>query len=335
MDKITTLVLSGGAIKGHIFGGVYKYLEEVGIAKQLTCVAGTSIGAVIALFICIGYTANEILEILKYFNFQNYYSLQVDKFMENFGLETGEKIRRFLGVLFVGRHMTIDVTFEELFERTGKWLVINATCIETQETEYFSYKTHPKMKVITAINASVAIPYIFACVKYNNRTYVDGCVLDNLIVNYFDDDPLSVIGINLRSVKEILHPDITCDSLTDFTKSLISSIYYSYHVNQEKNYGDCNIIHIDAKNIISTVIDLEINIETKNKLYQLGYDQTKEYFQTVFPRKIQKIRWKKEATHDFIRHMEEVTENNDPEEMQQFLKKQLEKIKEKVKPNKQ
>jgi predicted acylesterase/phospholipase RssA len=63
-----------------------------------------------------------------------------------------------------------DPTFEELDMK----IYVSAYCLNTSTTEYFSRDTHPKMKVIDAVCMSMAIPLIFACGKYQGRTYVDG-----------------------------------------------------------------------------------------------------------------------------------------------------------------
>ncbi|MBO5811833.1 MAG: patatin-like phospholipase family protein, partial [Bacteroidaceae bacterium] len=57
------LVLSGGGAKGAAHIGVIKYIEEQGI--PIDFIAGTSMGSVIGGMYALGYTSDEILDIVS------------------------------------------------------------------------------------------------------------------------------------------------------------------------------------------------------------------------------------------------------------------------------
>ena len=56
------LVLSGGGAKGAAHIGVLKYIEEVGL--PIDYIAGTSMGSIIGGMYALGYSADEILNII-------------------------------------------------------------------------------------------------------------------------------------------------------------------------------------------------------------------------------------------------------------------------------
>lgn len=57
------LVLSGGGAKGAAHIGVLKYIEEAGI--PIDYIAGTSMGSIVGGMYALGYTSDEILDIIN------------------------------------------------------------------------------------------------------------------------------------------------------------------------------------------------------------------------------------------------------------------------------
>jgi len=81
----SNLVLSGGAFRSISLLGSIKYLEEINILKDFKNYIGTSAGAIILFFLLIGYSSNEINQILKEeykyltnFNFENLSNIYTD-----------------------------------------------------------------------------------------------------------------------------------------------------------------------------------------------------------------------------------------------------------------
>ena len=51
-------------------------------------------------------------------------------------------------------------------KKADKKLILTGTCLNTKNVEYFSYKTHPEMKLIDAIRITVSIPLIYNKVEF-------------------------------------------------------------------------------------------------------------------------------------------------------------------------
>lgn len=71
------LVLSGGGAKGAAHIGVLKYIEEIGI--PIDYIAGTSMGSIIGGLYALGYSSNDILEIISDVDWDRLISNQVDR----------------------------------------------------------------------------------------------------------------------------------------------------------------------------------------------------------------------------------------------------------------
>ncbi len=71
------LVLSGGGAKGAAHIGVLKYIEQEGI--PIDYIAGTSMGAVVGGMYALGYSADEILDVISSVDWERLISNNVDR----------------------------------------------------------------------------------------------------------------------------------------------------------------------------------------------------------------------------------------------------------------
>ena len=71
------LVLSGGGAKGAAHVGVLKYLEDNGI--PIDYIAGTSMGSVVGGMYALGYSTDEILDVLSSADWNRLISNEVDR----------------------------------------------------------------------------------------------------------------------------------------------------------------------------------------------------------------------------------------------------------------
>ena len=71
------LVLSGGGAKGAAHIGVLKYIEEAGI--PIDYIAGTSMGSIVGGMYALGYSSDEILEIISEVDWDRLISNQVER----------------------------------------------------------------------------------------------------------------------------------------------------------------------------------------------------------------------------------------------------------------
>jgi predicted acylesterase/phospholipase RssA len=119
------------------------------------------------------------------------------------------------------------------------------------------------MKVIDAVCMSIAIPLIFACGKFEGRTYVDGGTQEEYpMTPFLDKKPTEVTCIKLKMdrvyQKEINNP-------RQYVESLIRS-----SLSNRVNYGE-NTKFIDINVGDTNIFDFNMSYEDKIKLYNIGY----------------------------------------------------------------
>lgn len=263
------IAFSGGGIKGLAYIGVLKYLEEKGI--KIKAASGTSAGAIFALFAVLGLKYKQVKNIFYTINLNELQDLSINNLFENFGLDNGEgPLNFFKAVLRVttGKETT---TFAELYEKTKKELIIVGSCIEPDcaGPEYFTHKTHPDMKLIEALRISISIPLYYTYCIYNSKRYVDGALFVNCPFDYFNDTE-NTIGFNL-----IQESDKECLSLDKYILQLLHTTIFTLQNKEHKNIIKIKI-NVD-------ILELDLTKEEKDKMIEIGYEKTKEYFDSHPP----------------------------------------------------
>jgi len=147
------LALAGGFARGIAHIGVLRVFRDAGI--PIDCVAGTSVGALIATGFCAGTSLEAMEETGKQTSFTDF-----GRWTPSWlGLATNQRMEKYL------TRLTSATTFEELQVP----LAISTTDINAGMTVYYS-----SGPIAPALRASCAYPGLFVPIQYDGRTLVDG-----------------------------------------------------------------------------------------------------------------------------------------------------------------
>ena len=282
------IVLSGGGLKGLAIIGFMKALKECNMKPQ--AISGASIGAIIGTMMSIGYSYQELYEFIEHFNYDQVCDFEISDFMEEGGIETGNKITRLLQAMIKNKLHKYCITFEEHYEKTNVWLIINASCLNSQQCEYFSYKTHPTMYIHEALRMTMSLPLWFKPIHYKDSMYVDGGLLDNFPIKPFIDSFVptnEIIGVKLQHHNlDGQYKDIEHNTL-NYIGSLWSCIYNEINKQQMVNYKDYNIFYIVEESI--SAFTPELSLESKLKLYNEGYEKSLKEIKKYIEKETEKV----------------------------------------------
>lgn len=269
--SIDTLVLSGGGVKGLYYIGILKRFEELNIINNITTIAGTSIGAFFGSLILIGYTSQELTEFVSLFNLSNIKKTSLGNFFSYFGIDDGNNLELILEKMFdlKGFHKTI--TFKELHEKTNKELIITGVCINEKNCHYFSHKQTPNMSVLKSIRISTSVPLYFTPVSYNDKLWVDGCVIDNYPINLFKNKLDTTLGIYLSSLK--INTEIK--NLEDYFLCIIQSLMEGLSERSITGFENNTIIIKTLDEI--NMLDTDFTKDTILKYINNGYNIVNDY----------------------------------------------------------
>jgi NTE family protein len=217
-------------------------------------ISGSSAGAILALFLAVGMSVDEILETSLSLNIPNFVKIRIGSFFNKFGfVDMGPIRKKFVEIC------GSDPTFEEIDMK----IYIAAFCMNTSETVYFSKDTHPDMKVIDAVCMSMAVPFIFACGKYNGETYVDGGMKEEYpLTPFFDKKPHEVTCIKIK-MNRIYQEDIQTP------KEFVDCLVRSALSNRVQYNTPIKLIEIDVGD--TDIFNFSMSYEEKLQLFNRGY----------------------------------------------------------------
>lgn len=286
------MVFSGGGVKGLTYVGVLKYFQEHKgegdcVLSNIKEYIGCSIGAFTALMFLLGYKNNELEEIIDKINFKRLVDYKISNFFETYGLEQGKKIENFIKIFIKTKGFKEDITFKELYEKIPKKLVIITTNLNINGTEYFSVDTYPDTPVYLAIKMSMCVPIFFQPVKYNNCYYVDGGITCNFPVRYFDNHTDVVNNIDNTDSKILAFSfnknkkDYKITSFYSYIYNIVYSVFFTVEnieITRAKN-KKVNIVLIDTCMNSDENLKLDISLEAKKNLYNIGYTSVKNFME--------------------------------------------------------
>ncbi|MDR1327910.1 MAG: patatin-like phospholipase family protein, partial [Heliobacteriaceae bacterium] len=170
-----TCLLGGGAIRGITYSGAIKALEELGV--QTKTYAGSSVGAVIAALLAVGFNAEEINEILLEVNFELFKDIQLGigpKLALSKGEVFQEWLRGHIESKFYGSKYKKGAHRAVTFKDLEKNLIIITTDLSNYVCKEFSKQETPDFEIAKAVRISCSMPGLIQPTEYNNTLLVDG-----------------------------------------------------------------------------------------------------------------------------------------------------------------
>ena len=274
LKNIKNLVFSGASTKIYLFIGFLKYIKEtnINLLDEIKNFAGTSSGSIIATGLVLGYSIEEMEELLIKLDLKRFKNIDSDgvlNFFDNYGLDDNFQFENLFRIMFKKKINNDNITFKDLYNLTNKRLIIVSTNINRKKTVYFCYKNTPNIKVIDALISSISIPLIYFPRKIENELYLDGCITNHFPIELFKENKKQTLGAIVLSKKEYTELNNFFDILT--------SVVFSGVENQSKQLINeyKNVIILDSE---LHALDFELSTEVKINTINEGYQQTYNFF---------------------------------------------------------
>lgn len=265
------LAFGGCGIKAISYIGCIKALEKFIKKDDIEGCIGCSSGSLSSLLYILGYNSSELWEIMSKIDIMEYTDDKFERLFNQWGLDDGSRIIRLFSAICKQKCPEIDtLTFNDLYKKSGKELVIVGSNITESRVEYFNHKNTPDMLILKALRISISIPYKFVPVKWEGSIYVDGAVYNTYPVNYYIDQGKDVLGFLINDIGK-LEP---IQNLVQYTIGMLISIENMLIKNNIKINSE-NTVYIKSK--ISS-ISFSLSVDQKKKLWKNGYLNTVEYF---------------------------------------------------------
>jgi predicted acylesterase/phospholipase RssA len=199
------LVLSGGELKGCMYIGLFKMLEQrpdLLVAPPTTTdesndtrieLVGVSSGAIFLSLLTLGMAAHDMETLCLSFSISEISNVTYKSLLSifsTFGVDSGDRFKEKLQQVIsqiLGPDKK-DITLKEVYDLPNQKynLTLVTSNLSLQRIEYLSAETEPDMPLWKAIMMSCCFALYFSAIPHKGCIYVDGGVCDNIPI--FDDN---------------------------------------------------------------------------------------------------------------------------------------------------
>ncbi|HHZ18666.1 MAG TPA: hypothetical protein GX390_05205 [Acholeplasmataceae bacterium] len=266
------IVFEGGGIKGIAYIGVLKFLEERGILVYQ--IGGTSVGAIIAALIAIGYNSAELIElisnfdfsILKHFGKEGRMRGLIDS-VKGIGIYSLQDFENYMQTLAQAKNKTkfLDVKHGEdyLLKMVATEWVTKRKVIIPDDLKYFNINPD-SFPIAKAATMSASIPIFYRYYPIDKYRFLDGGIVSNFPIDLFAGSNLLTLGFRVN------------EKLVDRNKAVKMYRRKVFKIDQEIDYGNHEIINIDTFKL--RAVDYRRGLAYKDQLIASGYESIKKYF---------------------------------------------------------
>ena len=270
-----TCLFGGGAIRGAAHVGVLNALKDLNI--ELTTLAGSSVGAMVAALYAVGYSPDELSEVFLSVNFELFRDISLG-FNQKFALSKGEIFLEWLRELierkFYGENYTKGQCEPVTFKDLNKNLIIITTNMKDFSCKEFSNFETPDFEVAMAVRISCCMPGLMRAVTLEDELLVDGDLMKGKpmwsLSKNIQNCPDRILEVRLegsfagsdQSPIEYVNGMYTC--MTSSETSFISKLY-----GKRDRY---DYLIIDTGDVV--VVDFNYPGEKRQAIIDDGYKQT-------------------------------------------------------------
>lgn len=272
------ILFGPGGIKGFLELGAAVPLEEKGFFKHATVFSGVSVGSLISLLIVTGYTVREIITVAadtEIFRGIESFSIKdiINHVVSHTGLVSSNSIRNKLSELIVNKFGYIP-TLHQLYLLTNKILITLSFDLDEEVAKFMSPETTPSMSCIDAVMLSMNIPFVFHRMTHEDRTFVDGALINSYPIDYFDDGETDIMGISVKCCYTSISP--TTRYIYKVIQSGMDQMRYRM-IGESSNR--CK--HLELVSPILDVTGLVVDTNAKADMVVSGYNAANNFLMSL------------------------------------------------------
>lgn len=278
------LVLSGGGAKGCAHIGVIRALEEEGI--PIDYIAGTSMGAIVSSLYAMGYSPEQMTDLLSSEQFLRWKSGDIDEhslfFFKrddpspefiSFKVNLRDSTKNKANLLIPSSVMSsdqINIAMMDLFSKANATckgdfdsLFVPFRCVASDVTHKCAY-VHRKGDLGDAVRTSMSFPFVFKPIQVDGRLMLDGGIYNNFPVDVMEKEfnPDYIIGSSVTD-----NPTLDADNKANPMPLLETLIMDETKYEIPDNKGILIDFHLSDVGLL--------DFHRLKELEQMGYDSTK------------------------------------------------------------
>lgn len=284
---IKHLVISGGGPLGLRYLGALEKLEKEGFwhFDNIESIYATSIGSIIAVFICLKYDWDTLNTYIIDRPWNDAFKVNVKQIFDSYynkGLFDKKIAEIIFKPLLEAKDLSLNITLKEFYDYSKIDLHMFTFELHEFKTVEISHTSFPDLSLLKALTMSSSLPGIFIPTIMDSKCYIDGGVMCNYPLNYCLRDHLNkdeILGIRSAYDKE-------CDKFKNVQVTSESSLL---------EYVMC--ITINSMNYIRDSVQIE-NIDNTIRCYITDNPLTLDTIQEAIKNKDLRREWIKTGEED-------------------------------------
>ena len=285
---IKHLVISGG---GPIIFQILSAIQELENNNYLDLnniesIYGTSAGAIVALIISLKFDWETVNNYVIKRPWKDVFPVKVQSIFEAYtkkGLFDIKTIEKCFKPLFDAKDISLDINMEDFYKLTNIDIHMFTFEMNEYKTQEISYKTHPTLSILTAIQMTCALPVLVVPVCIGDKCFIDGGIGCNYPLNYCIEsgkEPETILGFKNIYYDEnsVINSESTLlDYLLKFIFKAILNLdnYEIQPIIQNQVTFDVSHLSLDIlKNALSSV-------DARRLLFEKGKQSAKKYLDSL------------------------------------------------------
>jgi predicted acylesterase/phospholipase RssA len=286
LTQIHGLAFSSAGVLGYSFLGALENLVDRGLdLNNVKYFAGASAGSLAAIMLACRIPVHDIKEHffdtdIKGLFDKKYKHERMKDNLKSMSFVSSHYIEDSMEKLLYKHTGVKNITLGQIYEKYGTVVVIGGTNLEyISQPLYMTHYTHPTLTASRAARASSSIPFIFAPVKVDESSLVDGAVVDVCVLkelqNYLDIS--EILCVSLDYLNMIEHQEQVIKKFTRDIQSFFTGIWRAHPVNKFTKAEKERTIYVACHECPST-FKFSLTDEDKQKIYQRGFESVDRYF---------------------------------------------------------
>jgi predicted acylesterase/phospholipase RssA len=285
---IKHLVISGGGPTLIQALGAIQHIEQQKFIdlSNIETIYGTSAGAILGTLICLKFDWETINDYIIKRPWHEVFPINVQKIFDAytkkgiFDIKTVEKIFK---PLFSAKDLSLEINLQEFYEYSKIELHFFTFDINEFKLEDISYKTHPTISVITALQMTCSLPILVAPVCIDNKCYIDGGVVCNYPLNKCLEihNPDEVLGFKNQYDNNDNNRVDSNSTLLDFIMSFLFKMIQNMDTGNKQNIIKNEVICKTDFLSISYLKSALYSMETRKELFNSGTEFAKEFLSSI------------------------------------------------------
>lgn len=285
---IKHLVISGG---GPIMIQILSALQELIYNKYLDInniesIYGTSAGAIMGVIIALKFDWETINDYIIKRPWQDVFPIKVQNIFDAYtkkGIFDIKTVEKCFKPLLNAKDIPLDINLKDFYELTKIELHMFTFEINEYKIIDISYKTHPDLPLLTAVQMSCALPVLVTPVCIDNKCFMDGGVGCNYPLNYCIESgksPSEILGFKNKysDNNNIVNENST---LMDYILNFLFKAVLKLDTYNEQPEIENQIICDSSYITLDTLRNALSSIEVRRELFEKGRSAAVKFLESL------------------------------------------------------